>query len=266
MQLYDYHVHSTISFDARVTLYDACRWAVRLGAAGLTFTEHVEFTRPDKPGRIPDFVAYRRQIAEAREAFPQLEIGMGLELGLCQGHHQEIEEIVAGGSWDFVLASLHTVDGFCAYNDEFTRGKDKKYAYRRYFDAMYTLFEENPCFDVAAHLDMIRRNTSFDDRTLTYSDYAEELDAILKLLIHRNQGLEINTAGWRFGIGGAHPAPSILRRYKELGGVIVTCGSDSHSEKVFDRIEDGYRWLRENGFSRLTLYRQRKPRFIEITL
>ncbi len=265
MQLYDYHVHSDISFDGRIPLLEVCRLALRAGAAGLTFTEHVEFTRPDRPGRIPNFALYKQRIQEARETFPQLTIGMGLEIGLCPGHRNDVEEIVNSEKWDFILASIHNVDGLGTYNEDFIRGKDKQYAYRRYFDAMYDLFVETPCFDVAAHLDMIRRNQGYTDRSLRYEDYAEQLDAILKLLIHRGQGLEINTAGWRFGINGAHPDPSILHRYKELGGVLVTCGSDSHSDKVLDHISEGYAWLLDNGFNRLALYRQRKPFFINLT-
>ncbi|MEG1997102.1 MAG: histidinol-phosphatase HisJ family protein, partial [Clostridiales bacterium] len=263
---YDYHVHSTISFDARVSLFEVCRAAVRIGAAGITFTEHVEFTRADEKGRIPDFGAYRRQIAAARESFPQLEIGMGLEIGMYAGRKGEIEDIVGGGDWDFVLASLHTVGGLCAYNNDFTRGKDKQYAFRQYFDALYQIIEEIPCFDVAAHLDMIRRNNSVEDRSLNYADYADSLDAILKLLIHREQGLEVNTAGWRFGLGAPHPHGSILHRYKELGGKIVTCGSDSHNERVCDRIDEGYQWMLQNGFRQLTLYRKRQPYFIDLCI
>ncbi|MCR4963395.1 MAG: histidinol-phosphatase HisJ family protein [Firmicutes bacterium] len=265
MQLYDYHVHSDISFDGRLPLAEVCRLALQAGAAGLTFTEHVEFTGPGRPNHIPDFPLYAARIEEAREAFPQLTIGMGLEIGLYPGYKSEIEEIVNGSDWDFILGSLHNVDGLGVYNEDFIRGKNKTDAYHRYFEAMYELFEAYPCFDVAGHLDMIRRNRGFADRTLRYQDYAGELDAILKLLIQRGQGLEINTAGWRFGVGGAHPDPAILRRYKELGGQLVTCGSDSHGEKVLDHIAQGYDWLLDNGFHRLTLYRQRQPYFLDIS-
>jgi len=264
MKIYDFHLHSNVSFDGRISIEDACSVAVRLGISGLTFTEHVEFTRPDRKGSLPDFASYKRQIEAARKAFPQLEIGMGLEIGMCHGHKDNIEEVVGWDKWDIILASLHTVDGLCAFNDDFTHGKDKKYAYRRYFSALYELIEEISCFDVLAHLDMIRRNSSYADRSLDYQDYAEELDAILRLLIKRGHGLEVNTAGWRFGIGGAHPAGDILKRYRELGGIILTCGSDSHGSAVAERILDGYQWIISNGFHHLALYRQRQPILMDL--
>ena len=54
------------------------------------------------------------------------------------------------------------------------------------------------------------------------------IDEILKQLIEKGKGLEVNAAGLKYGLPFAHPHPDVLRRYRELGGEIVTIGADAH--------------------------------------
>ena len=97
------------------------------------------------------------------------------------------------------------------------------------------------------------------------ADFADITDQILMELISRGRGLEINTAGIHYGLGWAHPHPNVLKRYKELGGEIITVGSDAHSSNriayYFDVAEE---MLKAAGFKYRAVFHSRKPEFIPL--
>lgn len=263
---YDYHTHSTISFDALVSMEDSCSLALARGAAGLTFTEHVELYADNRVYALPDTAAYNTALAAAKQRFPQLELGQGLEINLCPEHRRTIEEYLRG-DWDFVLGAVHELGNLSAYNGEYTAGKSKQQAYRGYFAGVYERVKAMPCFDVLAHAELIRRDRRFNDAGFNYDEYADLWDPVLRLLIERGQGLEVNTAGWRYLQAEAHPGLPMLRRYRQLGGEIITCGSDAHTAgSGFFRIREGYAFIKEAGFDYITLYEGRKPRQMKLEI
>ena len=87
----------------------------------------------------------------------------------------------------------------------------------------------------------------------------------LKVLISKNIGLELNTAGLKYGLSFAHPQVEVLKRYRELGGEIITVGSDGHKPEHlaydFHKVPD---ILEEAGFSYYTIFKNRKPEFIKL--
>ena len=86
-------------------------------------------------------------------------------------------------------------------------------------------------------------------------EFAQVLDDILNLLIARGQGIEINTAAPRYGLEGFHPHLSIVKRYRELGGTVITCGSDAHrKEYMASGIAEAYAMLKELGFSTVSIF------------
>ena len=86
----------------------------------------------------------------------------------------------------------------------------------------------------------------------------EQVDAIFRTLIENGQGIEINTNR------GSEPLPGAreLRRYRELGGEIITLGSDAHSARhVGCAIREGQQLLKECGFDYFCTYTGGKPEF-----
>ena len=96
-------------------------------------------------------------------------------------------------------------------------------------------------------------------------DSADTLDEILKTLIHNGIGLECNTAGFKYGLGQPHPSMEILKRYKDLGGELLTLGSDAHAPchiaYDFQKASD---LLKTCGFKYYTIFKERKPEFISL--
>jgi len=95
--------------------------------------------------------------------------------------------------------------------------------------------------------------------------YAQEIDEILKKVIAMGKGIELNTAGWKYGLAFCHPHPEILCRYKELGGEIITVGSDAHKpEHVAYDFQKAADVLKACGFKYYTEFQDRKPIFKQL--
>ena len=266
---YDYHSHASFSYDAHISIEQTCSMAIASGAAGLTFTEHL--TLADDPTRDmkPDPAAYAAEIKRARAVFPQLELGMGLELDLNPVRTADLDELTQNSAWDFVLGSVHELYGcnLTGYDGGFSATHSVKKSYHNYFCGLYERVLAMTCFDVLGHLDLLRRDSRFTKQPFAYADHAEVLDAILYLLIRRGQGLEVNTAAWRYGVAEAHPGMQVLRRYRQLGGEVLTCGSDCHSPAaVFYRIPEGYAMIKEAGFKYISLFENRKPKQLKLEI
>ena len=97
------------------------------------------------------------------------------------------------------------------------------------------------------------------------SEYSDIIDDILTAVIIRGKGIEINTSGLWQKYGKMFPDKDILRRYRELGGEILTIGSDAHcADDLGKGIEDGIAAAKEAGFDKIAVFKHREPMFIRI--
>ena len=96
--------------------------------------------------------------------------------------------------------------------------------------------------------------------------FMDIIDEILQLLIDQGRGIEINTAGWKYGLGHPNPHEKILTRYLELGGEILSIGSDAHEAKHLGySFEQVPAVLSQCGFRYYTEFKDRKPRMIPLS-
>lgn len=261
----DYHVHSLFSADCDVEMEIMCREAIKAGIRELCFTEHLDIDYPF--GDLPftfDFEAYHHRLEEMKQQFPQLSIKKGIEIGYQQHVLSENLDVLRRHSFDFVLSSVHVVDGFDPYYPSYFEGKTKKVAYRRYLEKVYESVTNFRTYSVIGHLGYVSRDAPYEDPELRYEDFPDEIDAILRELISSHRGLEVNTSGYRYN---PYPIPplSILKRYRELGGEIVTLGSDAHFPKhLAFHFSDAQQLLEEAGFKYLTVFDKMEPRFEKI--
>jgi histidinol-phosphatase (PHP family) len=120
-------------------------------------------------------------------------------------------------------------------------------------------------FDVLGHIDYIVRYGKEKEKYYSYTKFSDEIDEILKYLIAHGKGIELNTAGFKYGLGFCHPHPEILKRYCELGGEIITIGADGHKpEHIAYDFEKVAPILRECGFKYYTEFKERKPVFKQL--
>ena len=162
-----------------------------------------------------------------------MKVRFGVEYGLKPYIQKEMKQDIANFPFDFVIGSVHLVDEVDVYLEPYWKGKSQFEAERLYFDAMLECVRVNDAFDVLGHLTYISKTRANPThRLITLEEHGDVIEEIMKVLVSKGKGMEINTSGVD-RCGDYLPSMQILRRFKELGGQIVTVGSDAHT---FDRV------------------------------
>ncbi len=177
----------------------------------------------------------------------------------------QLAKIASNSDFDFVLMSVHAVDRCDISEPGYFEGKTKEQAYRRYLEEVYDSVCKQTNYDSIGHIGYIRRYGPYTDRGMRYIDFPDVFDKILKRVIADGKGIEVNTSGYRQNLGGPIPDYDIVQRYCELGGQIITLGSDSHQvENIAHSFEQAKADLRALGVKKLAYFQRRKPVFISI--
>ena len=264
----DYHSHTNHSFDSDAPPDVMVKQAIKLGLEELVITDHIDFTFPDckivSPHGVAANVAAIRETAERFKR--QIKLPVGVELGLRPDCADICRDIVTAFDFDFVIGSVHEVDGVdFYYYPELFGNNTKQQAYDKYFETTLSVVQTCDYYDVLGHLDYVERYATYADARLDYNNHREIVDAILRVLIDKGKGIEINTSGLAYGLGRTHPQAAIVARYAELGGEIITIGSDAHKPGRiafgFDVVED---MLRELNIKYIARFDGRKVRFVRV--
>ena len=263
----DYHLHSYFSGDSETPTEDVVRTGIRKGLDLLCMTEHLDLDYGYEDVCFDlDAKAYTQEMNRLRERYSdRIELRTGVELGLQPHLGDAYRDWLSDKSFDFLIGSTHVVDGLDPYYPDFWKHYTAFEGTNRYLDVTMDNIRHFDDFDVYGHIDYIIRYVPSVQRRFSYPDHAERVDAILRLLIEKGKGIEINTGGYKAGLSEPNPCHEVLRRYRELGGEIITMGSDAHTtEYVAYRFEDAKNVLRECGFRYFTVFRARKPEFIPL--
>ena len=268
--LFDTHNHSQFSFDGkRTTVESSSRSAYEKGLAGLCFTEHFDFFVPDndpefetiKP-QIFDIQAQQQEIDRVQNLFnDRFRILKGIELGMSMESRGETRRLLEEYCFDQVIASIHYLEKSDPYYGGYFRNKDWKQAYGTYLETIYNEAVELKDFDIIGHYDYVVRYAPFPQDSITYRDFSDIFDTLFRFLIENGKGLEINTKSCNGGSKGRKTTidRNVLIRYRELGGEIISLGSDSHdAENVADRFEMHAALLRSLGFRWSSHYEKRQ--------
>lgn len=263
MKILDNHVHTHFSIDAKDTMEDVIKRAIDIGVDYLTFTDHLEYNTDHFSLDIPQYIS---KIAEYKDKYKKdIELLTGIEVGYQSHLNKEINELLNLSQFDFILCSTHTIEKIPVSHKEYFEGFSKEEAYRKYFNSIIQTNKEFSNYDVYGHLDYINRYAIYEDNKILYNDYIDVLDEVLKIIIEKGKGIELNTSGYRYGLNAIHPNIDIVKRYKELGGEIITLGSDSHRAiDVCADFDKSYEMLEYLGFRYVSVFKNRKCEFIPI--
>ena len=267
LHLYDMHMHTHFSGDSEANSYEMAQKACDIGLSGICFTDHMDIDYKETPGLFDlDIPAYKKDILELKDTFcEQLDIGWGIELGLQPYLTEKNAQIIAEHPFDFVIGSTHVVKQVDPYYPSFYEGRKEDDCYLEYFEETLKNAQSAVDFDVYGHLDYVVRYGPNKNKNYSYHKFADIIDEILRTLISKGKGIELNTAGFKYGLGHAHPTPDTLKRYKELGGEIITLGSDGHKpEQIAWDFEKAPSILKEAGFDYFTVFKNRTPQFIKL--
>ena len=258
--MFDFHMHSRVSFDGHDTGAALAKAAVDRGLKEICFTDHRDFLRKEREQTMLfDLEAYSREYDSLE--VPGLTIRRGVEYGLYNDNQARMKQELGQRNYDFVLGSIHFVDDIDVYFSEYWQGKTIWEAQRRYFETMLECVRVHEDFDVLFHMTYLHKGAGSPVKApLPYEEHREIIDEIFRVLISKGKGLELNTSGMD-RCGGFLPTPDYFRRFKELGGEIVTIGSDAHrSDRVGQYSEEACQVLREI-FGYVCTFAERKPIF-----
>lgn len=262
----DHHVHSEFSGDCNTPMEDIVERAIKLGLKEVMFTEHQDFEYPSKEICFEiNIQEYVETIKRLKEKYKEIDILMGIEIGYQPGLNDKINNLLNSYPFDFVICSIHAWNGMALDKGHLFQGKTQKGGYREYFENLKYCVENFQNCDVYGHLDFIVRYGNFQNKILRYKDYKDIIDKILKTIINNGKGIELNTSGLRYNLNTMHPNKDILKRYFELGGKIVTLGSDAHRvDELGADFDIALKQLRQIGFTDITTFKNRKASLIKI--
>ena len=260
----DCHMHTGFSSDSDAAPEAMAAQAVKLGMERICITDHFDMDYPGGEFQL-DTDVYWRKLEELREQYGgKLEIRRGVELGLQPHLGERIREYAKSRPFDYIIGSVHLVRGLDPYDREQYPGTDGE-LYREYFQCTLENLRSTGGFQALGHLDYVVRYGYTKEKEYSYAAYGELIDEILRELIHRGIALEINSGGLKYGLGFANPHPDVLRRYRELGGELLTVGSDAHRP---EHVGYGFRQVRDMlldcGYAYYTEFSGGKPAFLKL--
>ena len=267
--LIDYHLHSTFSNDSEAALADICQQAVAMGLAEIAITDHVDLQYPVQPPGyiISDMDCYFETLQHYQKQYSgQLTIRIGMEIGLEPHSWQTYDRLIASYPFDFIIASLHAVEGMEPHLGVYYEGKSKEEAYRVYYEHILEYLNQYDNFDILCHLDYVKRYMPYPYQPGDHLLAIETIDAVLTKLIAMGKGLEINTSGFRHISHASMPHFDIIARYHALGGKRLTIGSDSHAPQyVGTMVSQTLSALADMGIETFSTFEKRKERRIAIS-
>lgn len=258
--MFDYHMHTVVSYDGHHTPVEMARAAAQAGLQEICFTDHLDY-QLSAPRENTTYTpeAYRAAYDDLR--VPGLSIRQGAEVGLAAWNKDEISHDLAQYPYDFVIGSVHFINDEDVYYPEFWEGRDFLATERMYFEETLRCVELHDDFDILGHLTYISKVKGHPSpRIIPVEDHKEVIAEVMKTLIAKGKGLEINTSGVD-RCGDFLPGIPYLKLFKDLGGSVVTVGSDAHtSDRVGQYVTDACSLAREI-FGHVCTFQNREPIF-----
>lgn len=261
--LADYHNHTSFSNDSTYPMEESIKQAIKLKIDEICYTEHVDYLTNDVSHHV-DYAAYLQEYRRLKAKYKgQIEIKFGIEFGVQQHMIPKFEQDFARYDFDFVILSNHQMNDQELWNQEFQSGKTQLEYNQAYYQAIYDIISQYKNYSVLGHLDMIKR---YDQAGILADEVNEELiKKILRLVIQDGKGIEVNTSNFRYGLPDLTPSRTILKWYYELGGKVLTIGSDSHEESHLGfKIEEVKKELKKIGFEQFCTFDQMQPMFHQL--
>lgn len=282
--LADYHVHTEFSNDSIYPMEEVVKDAISLGIKDICFTDHVDYGpyrdwddprgikyRPGDEGE-PEQVAltnvdcgkYFSMIEKLREKYKdKIAVKAGMEFGVQTHTIPEYEKLFRSYPFDFIILSIHQAGDQEFWTNEYQSGRTQQEYNEDYYKELLSVVQNYHNYSVLGHMDLIVRYDSYG--VYPFEKLKPLLTEILKTVIADGKGIEVNTSNHRYGLSDMTPSRDILKLYKELGGTIITIGSDSHKkEHLGAYIDWAKEELRKLGYTQFCTFEKMQPIFHEL--
>ena len=258
--MFDFHMHSRVSFDGHDTGEALAKASLARGLKEICFTDHLDY---DPSGEMQGIAFDTAQYNAEYDwlDIPGLKIRRGMEFGITVDNREQFRQDLQRRHFDFVLGSVHFVDGLDVYFEPFWRGRTVFQTERRYLEETLACVQLHEDYDVLAHLTYIGKTKAHPaPRPVPFGEHRELIDEILRNVAEKGKGLEINTSGVD-RCGDYLPGAEYLRRFRELGGEIVTVGSDAHTADRVGQYSFEACEILKDIFGYVCTFEDRKPIF-----
>lgn len=246
----DFHIHSDYSADSIVKLSEIVPLAIKYGYSEIAITEHMDLLPVELSlFGLPSMARYKKAIEKIRIEYPDIRIHYGIEVGDFHQVKSFADSLLSVCKFDLVLGSVHII------KDETNVAIPIKKSITPDFISDYyeqnLALVENCDIDVLAHLGVYKR---YLESSPDESHCLPIIKKIMETIIKREIALELNYSAFRRTYQNLHPEPKYLKLYKDLGGKLVTIGSDSHTLDHFDdKYKLAFRTLTEFEFEHLKI-------------
>ncbi|MCR5262807.1 MAG: histidinol-phosphatase HisJ family protein [Clostridiales bacterium] len=275
--LADCHTHSKYSFDGCEEITDMCETAIKNGIKVLTVTDHCDIDDITE-GRYPEYDAENAQnsILEAQETYrDRLMLMRGLELGQPIFYPEKSAAILDKYRYDFVLGSMHNLmsaPDFSQFKWADMTESEIGYFFQKSLSEIERIVDF-PGINSIAHINYPVRYIRRAGKDLDYDRFLPQIERIYKKIISKNLSLECNTSGWH-----KQPVPEdtdmrtlpdtdLMKLYYDLGGRMVTIGSDAHKACFIGTgITETLKTLKKIGFEYITVYTEGNPNSVPINI
>lgn len=230
--MHDYHAHSFFSGDCNYSMDDMIKGAIENKCESIAFTDHIDY---DFGGEIGcelftfEPQEYLDEIAIMKEKYKdKIRILSGVEMGLQPHLVDNIEKLFPFDQFEFTILSLHTSDMKDLHDGSYFRGKTPLEAYKIYYEELLYCVENFKKYQIVGHINLIDRYSKFLDTVPDFEKYSYILEKIFDTIIKDGKGIEVNTSGFRYGMNSFLPNGKVLELYRDMGGEIISFGSDTH--------------------------------------
>lgn len=261
--MFDYHVHSNYSADCDTPMERSIERAIKVGLKEICFTEHIDYEYPDPSIDFDlNLSSYDAKIKQLQNRYHDfITIKKGVELGVQPHLLDRYEQLMDKESFDFVICSMHTANKRDLHSGDFFKGMTTAEAYEIYYKELLDCVKNYKKYSVLGHMDLVKRYQAEP----TDNDFSEITSTIFKKIISDGKGIELNTSGVRYGLNNGMPSTDMLKLYFDLGGEIITLGSDSHTEQTISfQFKESLELLERIGFRYIATYENQIPTFHSI--
>lgn len=265
----DYHVHSMFSMDSEADPFEEILAAKSKGIDDLIFTDHCDCNY--EPATLPEMEPW--PFLEVEEYWNYMtnlrntcgyDFGIGIEVGQSTQALERANGVIESHPWDFVIGSLHNANKDLDYSLIDYSKRDIEKTFRDYFEELYETAKINN-FSVLGHLYYPIRYVLNQGLELDLSKFDADMAEVLKIIVQNGKGIEVNLKGYVPSKGNMIPNLKYVKMFKDLGGEIITIGSDGHdTDAVGKYITDATEMVKEAGFKYVARYRNMKPTFEKI--
>lgn len=261
----DYHVHTTFSPDGQATMEEQCRRAVEIGLQEVAFTEHLDLQPDDPFFGFYNREAYDAEFERCQALFEgRLSLRRGLEVTYQQEFHDQIVNRLTGYPYDFVIGSVHVILAEPLFDEALYRRYSPLECYTLYYQELERAARSG-LFSSLGHLDLPKRYSHHIYGDVPWTGHRELVERVLRAAVGTGTGIEINTSGLASGAAETFPPLDVVALYRELGGEILTVGSDAHrTAQLGFCIDTALDMARAAGFKAVATFEHRQPHLVPL--